>query len=198
MIELGSATADDMVLAFLQAEIESPRFSIYLKPLLASFDLDRATLIDNGLLNDSEQNRLRAELLKGYRGYPDKVLFRGFPADVRWRLIQVERDELADFKYAKEPSLIAVSGESRKVADGAKRFEAGKAPDYFSERVSGVAGRVKNGERFPDLIAVAADNEPPVLVEGHTRATAYVHTKPAHPIMVLIGSSPTIKQWHFF
>jgi hypothetical protein len=188
-----------MVLAFLQAEIDSPRFSPWLKNWLVSHRFDRATLIDNGLLSDPEQNRLRVEMLKGSRGYQDgKMLFSGFPDDVRWRRVQIKWAELVDFKYAKEPSLIAVSGESRRVGDGASSFESGNAPADFSERVSGVVERVKNGARFPDLIAVAAENESPVLVEGHTRATAYVHTKPSYPIKVLIGSSTTIKQWHFF
>jgi hypothetical protein len=199
MTEAGPATADDMVLAFLQAEIDSPRFAPNLNKWLAHYRLDRATLIDNGLLSDPGQNRLRAEALKATRGYQANIwLFAGFPSDVQWRRVQVDPAELADFKYAKFDPLIAVSGESRRVGDGASSFEAGNAGDEFSERVSGVVGRIKDGARFPDLIAVAADNEPPVLVEGHTRATAYVHTKPSHPIFVLVGTSPTIKQWAFF
>jgi hypothetical protein len=199
MIEVRPATADEMVLAFLQAEIDSPRFGPNLRGWLAHHSLDRATLIDNGLVNDPEQSRHRAEALKATRGYQANVaLFTGFPHDVQWRRVQIEPAELADFKYANFAPLLEVSGESRRVGDGARNFEAGKAGDDFSERVSGVAGRVKNGARFPDLIAVAADNEPPVLVEGHTRATAYMHTKPSHPIRVLLGSSPTIKQWYYF
>jgi len=199
MIDLGSATADEMVLAFLQAEIDSPRFSSWPRHWLLTHRINRTTLIDNGLLCDPEQNRLRIEILKGYRGYQDdRMLFTGFPSNVQWRRVEITRAELADFRYANEPSLIEVSGESRIIGVGAERFKLGKAPADFSERVRGVAECVKNKARFPDLIAVAAENEPPVLVEGHTRATAYVYTKPSHPIIVLIGTSPTIKQWHYF
>lgn len=199
MIELGPATADDMVLAFLRAEIDSPRFRPGLEQGLAFYGRDRTTLIDSGLVNDPEQNRLRAELLKGTRGYQANcALFTGFPDDVQWRRVEVDRVELADFKYAKILPLIEISGENRRVGDGASSFEAGTAGDDFSERVGGVVKRVKNGTRFPELIAVAADNGPPVLAEGHTRATAYVHTKPDYPITVLIGSSPMIKKWAFF
>lgn len=199
MIEVRPATADEMILAFLQAEIDSPRFSPVLKFWLEANRFDRATLIDNGLLDDLEQNRLRTELLKAARGYQDrKMLFTGFPNDVQWRRVEVEPVELAEFRYANHASLVEVSGAGRRVRDGAQSFESGKAPADFSERVSGVVDCVKSGARFPDLIAVAADSEPPVLMEGHTRATAYVHTKPAHPIIVLVGTSPTIKRWVFF
>lgn len=199
MIEMRPATADEMVLVFLQAEIDSPRFSPWLKHWLVTHRFDRATLIDNGLLNDPEQNRRRAELLKGARGYQDnKMLFTGFPDDVQWRLIEIERTELADFKYANEDSLLKVSGTSRLVADGAKNYTLGKAPAHFSERVDGVIGRLNNGEQLCHLIAVEADDVNLVLVEGHTRATAYVVAKPSYPITVLVGTSPLMKRWSFF
>jgi len=86
MIELRPATADEMVLAFLRAEVDSPRFSPVIKHWLVTHRFDRTTLIDNGLLHDLEQNRLRAELLGAARGYQDnKWLFAEFPDDVQWR-----------------------------------------------------------------------------------------------------------------
>src|SRR5882724_5513189 len=199
MIEERTATADEMVLAFLQAEIDSPRFGPTLLHYLAQLKSDRVTLIDNCALDNAEQNRIRAELLGWVRGYQaNKWLFTGFPHDVRWRRLQIEREELTNFRYANEPSLLEVSDGSRRVTDGARNFEAGKISPDFSERVRGVTERIRSKKQFPDLIAVDAGDKTYVLVEGHTRATADTLTKPAYPIMVLVGSSPLIQQWAFF
>jgi hypothetical protein len=199
MIEVGPATADEMVLAFLQAEIDSPRFGGFYRDSLASMGVDRKSLIDNALPNDCDQNRIRAGLLGAVRGYQvNERLFAGFPDDVQWRRVQIEPGELAKFKYAKHQSLLDVSGASRRVLDGARNIQAGVTPREFSERVSGVVESIKRNERFPDLIAVQGKDATFVLVEGHTRATAYLINNPAYPIMVLVGSSPLIEQWAFY
>jgi hypothetical protein len=199
MIEMRTANADEMVLAFLQAEIDSPRFGPTYLFYLTQLKTDRVTLIDNCALDNAEQNRIRAELLGWVRGYQsNRLLFTGFPHDVWWRRVQIEREELTNFRYANEASLLDVSERSRRVTDGAKNFETGRASPEFSERVRGVTEGIRSKKKFPDLIAVDAGDKTYILVEGHTRATAYALTKPAYPIMVLIGSSPLIQQWAYF
>jgi hypothetical protein len=58
MIERGSTTADEMVLAFLQAEVDSPRYRDYYALALTKIGATRATLIDNADLQDARQSSL--------------------------------------------------------------------------------------------------------------------------------------------
>src|SRR5262245_54609974 len=83
LIELGPSSEAAMVLAFLQAERESPRFSW-------AIDGDSSGLLDGANLDDPEENAARARML-GYRGFQQRdFLFRGFPADVQWRRVELE------------------------------------------------------------------------------------------------------------
>jgi hypothetical protein len=199
MIDKGPATADEMILAFVRAEIDSTTFGNRYEHELADLHWDRERLIANAVLNDSEQNRVRAELLKKVRGYDDSYLFLNFPRDVQWRRIQVDLGELAEFMYAKVDALTTISGGSRRVGDGARNIQSGMAiDDNFRERVKGTMRRIKNNESLPDLIAVQADDKQIILVDGHNRATAYVLMGVPDAIEVLIGSSPQMSGWHWF
>jgi hypothetical protein len=62
MIEVGAATEDEMIAAFLRAEIESSRFSGPVKGLLAQLGLDRA-LLDSPDTRNSDDNRVRRRIL---------------------------------------------------------------------------------------------------------------------------------------
>ena len=67
------------------------------------------------------------------------------------------------------------------------------------DNVVGIANRVRQGDRFPALIAVqCAGNADVVLVEGHTRATAYALTGLPDEVEVLIGTSAHMANWAFF
>ena len=85
------ATEDEMVLAFLQAEIDSPNYG----PCLAPF----GDVIEIADLADEEANFARRGALSACRGYPDKALFTGFPSNVDWKLMDVTVAELGDFRY---------------------------------------------------------------------------------------------------
>ena len=84
MIELGPATEDQVVCAFLQAEIESSRYKGNITHLLSGFGLPRS-IIDAPDLSDITQNRVRRCLL-AYRGYPQRLLYS---QDFRWTLFGV-------------------------------------------------------------------------------------------------------------
>src|SRR5436189_6456773 len=88
MIERGPATENDMIAAFLRAEIDSSRYGRFIEPVLAEVGLDRR-IIDQPDLVDEAQNRLRKRLL-AFRGYPQEFLFRGFPLDATWRRVGLE------------------------------------------------------------------------------------------------------------
>src|SRR5713226_850185 len=56
--------------------------------------------------------------------------------------------------------------------------------------LAAVVADLKRGKKFPDLIGVEGQNGDIILMEGHTRATAYVVSPPADPIRCIVGSSP--------
>jgi len=77
-MEVRSATTDEMVLAFVRAEIDSPteRGKLFLD-VLARICADRATLIDHADLRNPQQNYARRRILGEARG----ALSQSFPMD---------------------------------------------------------------------------------------------------------------------
>ena len=77
---MGSATIDDVVLAFLQAEIKSER-GPYIVQAIEALRYDRSALIDKPDLSDAHANCARAVILGSYRGFAvTNFCLRGFQA----------------------------------------------------------------------------------------------------------------------
>lgn len=195
MIEVRPATADEMILAFLQADIETPaedRKELYDNALAA---LDKATLIDRGNPINPEQNGARRRILGAVRG----ALFRGFPSDTCWRLVKVTPDEIKHFRYVNHlPNWAAVSGGTRLVGDAVKNLDQVQNA-RINGNATGIAIRLRRGERLPALIAAQLTGaDELVLIEGHNRATAYASTGLPDEIEVFIGMSAHMDDWVFF
>jgi hypothetical protein len=197
MIEKRQVTVDEMILAFLQADVETPtdRREWYDRYLAG---VDRAALIHRGDAHDQQQNDVRRCVLGAVRGYGLNIwLFVRFPSDTGWRLVTVTPAEVKSFKYAKCDPWAPLSGGSRLVADGVKNLDR---VQYAATKgnVFGIADRLRQGARFPALIAVQRTGSPEVvLMEGHTRATAYAMTDMPQDIEVIIGTSAKMGDWPF-
>jgi hypothetical protein len=199
MIDLGPANEDDLVLAFLQAEIDSARFGSCYAMILANSGLDRNSVIDHPDRKSQRDNSIRGELLKHVRGYGSgQFLFTGFPPDVTWRHVIMEERDFPKLRYAKCQPWIELSGGTRLVTEGAKNIAPGGPAEEAAVNIRAVVADLKRGKRFPELIAVEGQNGDIVLMEGHTRATAYVLSLPAEPIGCIVGSSPTMTSWAFY
>jgi hypothetical protein len=198
MRELGPAAERDMVLAFLQAEIDSARFGQTYATILSNSGLQRSSIIDNPDMQSEWEDSLRIKLLQAVRGYrSDTFLFQGFPQDVRWRKIEIEPDDFGKLKYANYETWVQLSGGSRLVVDGAKNIENVVVEDA-NRNITAVVDSLRCGKRYPPLIAVKSEDGFLVLVEGHTRATAYVLAQIAEPVQVIVASSQKIKNWSFY
>lgn len=197
MIERGPTTEDEMVVAFLRAEVDSSRYGDAIRDWLEWKGLKR-NLIDAPNLGDSMDSESRKELLTAYRGYGNrKLLFTGFPLDVRWRRVVLEPDDLPKLRYANYSTWVGLSGGSRLVIDGARNFpESRDHPETY--QIKGIMEAVRNGAQFPELIAVEAEDASLILVEGHSRATAYVIEQAVDDLELLVGSSPLISKWSFY
>jgi hypothetical protein len=194
MREMGPATADEMVLSFLRAEIDSPVWGPHYMAVLNHMGVDRFSLIDNAEidLSDANANRTRANALGLIRGYGrDMLLFRGFPTDTTWRRVQLDPSEFQVLKYINCPPFPQLTDDTRSIEIGARNY---RRDEGLAPRVDDVVRMIKSGILTPELILVE-DTDRLVVLEGNTRATAYV--KAGTSFSALVGSSPTIRQWAF-
>jgi hypothetical protein len=159
------SSEDEMVLAFLSAEVGSGRFGDRARSLLGDLELVR-----NPDLTDAVANQRRSALAQ-YRGWRrNNLLFLGFPRDVRWKLVEVTIGELGGFRYAREPTWIALSGGSLLVRDGAANA-ARKPLDETKERIRAVEREIRRGATLP-LMIVTAEGEDQIQILPPVRAPA--------------------------
>jgi len=196
MIERGQATEDDMVAAFLRAEINSSRYDDYILGQLRQQGLSRR-LIDQPNLADAAENAVRKQLLD-FRGFQARnALFTRFPTDAQWRRVTLEPNDLIRLRYANYPTWIELSGGTRLVSAGAQNFR-GLPDDPATYHIYAIADAVRNGTRFPELITAEADDGSLILIEGHSRATAYLMEGFPADCDALVASSPTMLRWAFY
>lgn len=188
-----------MILAFLSAEVDSPRYGRSIQTSLERLNLTRTKLIDNADVTNATENQIRIDLLKAYRGYSaNRALFLGFPRDVQWRRAEIGLDELERFKYGKFKDWVRLSRGTRTVGNGARNIDQIRTGEDLKVNVKAVVKRINNGRRFPELIVVQAGGDDPVLIEGHTRATAYVLAQLPQSVDLLVGSSSQLEKWHWY
>lgn len=197
VIEIRSATEDEVISAFLQAEVDSTRYGGTIVDCLKALGRDRA-LIDTPVLTDANENGARRRILSGYRGYPDRFLFQGFPSDVLWRRVQLQVAEFSNVRYANHPVFLRLSAGSRAIADGASNFKANPADHPAMAHVSAVLAAYGQGLEFAPLIMVEGPDRAPILIEGHTRATVYVIAGHTGNVDAFVGFSLALSRWIFY
>jgi hypothetical protein len=196
---LAPATEDDMVLTFLRAEVDSPRFAGPLLLALGEQGLDRA-LVDRADRTDPEENAARRRLLATYRGHGrNEALFAGLPDDISWSWVALTPAELADVRYIDWDYWLEVSGGTRRPRDAIARMRAdwdAEGSDY--RRIAVAAAR---RSLPPELVVLG---RPPgqdlVLLEGHVRLTGLLLDPQRLPgeLRVLLGTSPRIAEWGLY
>jgi hypothetical protein len=165
-----------MILAFLRAESDSPRWQAWITQALGG-DLTPLTEPD---MHDDEQNQKRRHALS-YRGYGlDNYIFKGFPTDVQWYVATVTRDELGGFRYLNYVTFIQLSNRSRLIRDGAANLDVVTAGEGLNDRIRSLRDAVAAGQRFPELIAVAhAQTVPPAHQQGESGYLSGPRFRPA-------------------
>jgi hypothetical protein len=192
MREIGSASSDEMVLAFVRAEIDSPVRSALYMQAITGLRFERSTLIDKADLNDHYTNCVRAIVLGAVRGYGrNEFLFRGFPHDAQWRRVSVEPSDFDRLRYANCQPFLTLTDGARSVNIGASNY---KRVAEFAPRVDSIARKIGAGLSASELILVE-DRDRLVVLEGNTRATAHVQT--STPFLALMATSPSMQDWAF-
>jgi hypothetical protein len=202
MEDLGAVTEDQVILAWLQAEIESAGFQQYLigdppNPANLSVALKLARSPD---VRDAAQNEQRRQIIAATHGFGQSVgSVEGLASDVTWRRLRLTTDEVAEMLYARRdgawPLLAPVT---RKVAEGASNVGHVFSGDQTNMVVLSLASGICHADKkVPEIIALRRPDGHLVILEGHARATAIVleaHHFP-HGVHAYAGEGPSVANW---
>lgn len=191
-------TENEMIVAFLRAEFDSPRYAATIRKLLAADGVPEV-LIGRPDTSDAQANAYRRSVLARYRGFgQDVALFHGFPNDVAWYRAEASIDDLHAIRYINYEYWNELSGGSRLAADAARQIRLSENVDNtFRSIIASVLG----GKTLAELILVGRrDWSGLVVLEGHTRLTAYLLEPEIVPPMlpVLVGGSDHIHEWRLY
>jgi hypothetical protein len=191
---LRDATEEEMIEAFVLAELESSRHG-QPYPQLALGDLSR---YEGPTPLASALRRVALFLFRGYG--QDEYLFAGFPTHATWKLVAVPIAELREWLYAHEPTWLALSESTRLVRVGARNVGKVHQVQDASDCILAVEQDVRNGKTYQPIIAAAlSESSPHVIAEGHTRATAYVRALNGDvEVEVIVGYSPGLVTWRYY
>lgn len=182
-----------MVVIFLLAELDSPKYAEGLKRALSTHDAT-VELVRHADTNDQDANRLRLEILTTHRGWGQlQSLFGGLPIeDVEWMWMKLDEEDLRTriftIDYYFQESL---GTRSLNEIGAMKRRED-------PESVRPILESVRLGQ-MPEPPILLADTtlERLVILEGHNRMIAYA-TEPKEvpfPIRAILGVSARISEW---
>lgn len=198
------ATEAEVVLAFLRAEVESPRFGDDVRRALA--DVGGMGVIREPDLDSAAENEARGRALTIARGWPDAEVFEDFPrASVEWSHGTLPPDVLARVRFIDYSYWNELSGGSRRPADVRGTIEAGALPEWLVELGTDwpfeLAERLTGTEVVDDLIVMGTpDLSRLVLLEGHARLTAIFvgGLERRLSVRAYLGVSPEIERWDCF
>jgi hypothetical protein len=206
MDDMGMATEDQVILAWLQAEIDSVSFQQYLagQPADPVYLAKALKAARSPKLRDADQNELRRRIITKTHGFGLGMLsFEGLANDVKWRKTHVSSAEVGEMLYAtRHPAWAALAPVTRKVAEGASNVGHVFTGDETNMLVLALALRICESNPPPPLPEIICLKHPDgrlVIMEGHTRATAIVLEahRFAHGVHIYIGHSPSVARWAY-
>jgi hypothetical protein len=204
MDDLGAATDDHVILAWLQAEIESLDFQQYIvgdppNPAYLSLALKAARSPN---LKDAEQNQLRRRIITKTHGFGMGAgIFQGLANDIQWRRVRLTTAEVGEMLYASHSGAwVILAPVTRKVAEGAANVGHVFTGDQTNMVVLSLAsGICHSDKKVPEIIALRRPDGRLVILEGHARATAITleaHRFP-HGVEAYVGDSPSVASWAY-
>lgn len=204
MDDLGAATEDQVILAWLQAEIESPEFQAYIvgnppNPANLSLALKAARSPD---LRDQTQNELRRQIITSTYGFGTGAgSFEGLAPDLSWRRYHLGVEDVAEMLYMRRSGpWQLLSPVTRKVAEGATNVGHIFTGDPTNMVVLSLAsGLCHSGRKLPEIIALKRPDGRLVILEGHARATAIALEAHRFPrgVYAYVGDGPSVGNWPY-
>ncbi len=206
MEDLGAASDDQVILAWLQAEIESPPFRSYLigDPPKPSHLARGIALARNPDLDNVEHNAERRRIIASAHGFGrGALIFAGLKDDIAWRRVRASIADVAAMLYSnRNATWTTLAPATRTVAEGASNAALVDTGDDMNMHILSLARTICHAEPAPfvaELICLRLADGSISLLEGHTRATAIVlegHKLP-NGIEAYIGDSPSINNWAY-
>lgn len=192
-----------MIAGFLSQEYAShDRYGAHIERCLVQEGVSASRLTDPDF-GDPTANAERRRVFSRYRGYGAGVTsyLTDFPdTGVAWNWIALTPDELLASKYNGYPGSpwMLMSQDTRDPRAAAARIRTGEIADSESQVFSNLSVELRRGLTVPPPILVSADGgETRVILEGHTRITAFAlapETIPAET-QVILGTSPAVAKW---
>ena len=146
---------------------------------------------------NAQENLDRRTVLSAYRGYPNSLLFQGFPRDVKWFRVRLEPMDFESMRYANFSIARDLSRGTLLVKEGAKTVVHVPNLPNGSEHIPGVVTELRRGHAFPPLLVVEGPGVPLTLLEGHSRATAYMIENKTVDVQAYVARSPSMHSWAF-
>lgn len=192
-------TADEMVATFLKAEIDSSRFKELILSILQK-DNQAPDIITNPNIQDKEENEYRKRVLGEYRGFGrDTLTFGGFPEDVTWKRVKINKSELRNIKYIFGVYWDELSNNTRSAVEGARRVKQSFTVKGLDNKIFWeIVTAIKKGVFIPEMILVSKNlHDDPILLEGHARLTAFMMAEHHIPeeMEAIVGFSKNIHKW---
>jgi hypothetical protein len=206
MDDLGAVSDDQVILAWLQAEIESPPFQSYLigDPPKPSHLARGLALARNPDLGNAEQNAERRRIIASAHGFGlGALIFAGLANDITWRRLRVSVAEVAEMLYSNRSAAWAtLAPATRKVAEGAANAGRIFAGDDTNMHILSLASTICHADPAPvlsEIICLRLPDGSISVVEGHARVTAIVLEAHRLPdgVEAYIGDSPSIANWAY-
>jgi hypothetical protein len=206
MDDFGVASDDQVILAWLQAEIESPPFQEYLigDPPKPSHLARGLALARNPDLANAAHNVERRRIIASAHGFGvGALIFAGLADDITWRRVRVSVSEVAEMLYSnRNAAWTTLAPATRKVAEGASSATRIFAGDDTNMHILALASTICHADPVPvlsELICLRLPDGGISVVEGHARATAIVVEAHRLPdgVEAYIGDSPSINSWAY-
>jgi hypothetical protein len=200
---VGPASEDDMVAAFVRAELDSTLFGPMAHDAASALGI-RESVLRDGDNRDPAVRDARRKVLAAYRGYTvGTALFTGFPRKVEWVWVTMSHTELQTVRYVneREPSWTQHSGGTRVASDAARRALNGELPASFTKTLKEMAEGMKAGRAQEPMVFVSkADGSGVVAMEGHKRLTVYLMYPDLYSEnwAILLGRSDHIARWAYY
>jgi len=83
MRKIRPSNEDEMIYEFLKMELNSDRYREKIEAILKEMKTEK-NIITNGNIMSEEENTLRIEILRRFRGWRNEELFENFPSEIEW------------------------------------------------------------------------------------------------------------------
>jgi hypothetical protein len=199
--DLGPATEDQVILAWLQAETKSPRFKNNVRADAATLAAIQDAALNPDLTN-RQQNDLQRQVIAGTRGFGRGVnAFQGIANDVVWRRAHVSIAEVGAMLYINDGGWKTLAPTTLEVREGAGNVGHDPTADP-NKHILAVAQEIRDTNpvpSYPELICLKRPDGRISVIEGNTRATAYVIEADRLPdgVDIYLGDSASIATWAY-